>query len=647
MRLPRRRTLPQVEALEDRCTPSYAVLDLGAFTAGAINGAARVAGTVNLTGAVEPFPRGQPALWQDGTTVKLGTLGGSYGAAYDLNDAGQVAGTATTSSGAYQAFLWDSSTGMRNLGVAGYATAAYGINAPGQVVGTIGLNTYTPRSFLWDSAGGLRDLGTFGGTLNDGFVPSGSQARAINRSGQVVGWLEERSVGGLGVYYTDMEGYVWDSATATLTKVGTLPGFGVGQATGINDAGQVIGTSGYFTSLPHQNVYTPREAFLWQNGVMTDLGMPAASDINDLGQVVGGKFLWQGGTLTDLNTQIDPASGWVITAATGINDAGQIVGQATLNGLTHTVLLTPVDPGQGVSLTVTGFPATTTAGAAGSFTVTVTDGSGGPAAGYTGTVHFASSDPQAALPADYTFTAGDAGVHTFTATLKTAGSQWLAATDAAHGVGGTEAGITVRPAAAATLRVAGFPASVTAGVAGSFTVVARDAYGNTATGYAGTVHFSSSDPQAALPGDYTFTAADQGAHTFSATVKTAGNRWLGAADTTTATVAGSQAGILVSPAAASRLAVSGPASVSAGTAFSITVTAYDAYGNVATGYRGTVSLKSSDPSVKLPKSYTFTASDAGVHTFSGLVLSKKGTQTIKTTDTLDATLTASLTLNVL
>ena len=39
------------------------------------------------------------------------------------------------------------------------------------------------------------------------------------------------------------------------------------------------------------------------------------------------------------------------------------------------------------------------------------------------TVTFGSSDAQAGLPASYAFTAADAGVHTFTATLKTAGSQ--------------------------------------------------------------------------------------------------------------------------------------------------------------------------------------------------------------------------------
>ena len=79
---------------------------------------------------------------------------------------------------------------------------------------------------------------------------------------------------------------------------------------------------------------------------------------------------------------------------------------------------------------MTGFPATT-AGVAQSFTVTVRDAFGNSITGYTGTVTFSSSDVQAGLPASYTFTAADAGVHTFTATLKTAGTQSITVKDAA------------------------------------------------------------------------------------------------------------------------------------------------------------------------------------------------------------------------
>jgi adhesin/invasin len=46
------------------------------------------------------------------------------------------------------------------------------------------------------------------------------------------------------------------------------------------------------------------------------------------------------------------------------------------------------------------------------------------------------------------------------------------------------------------------------------TVTVEDAYGNVVTGYTGRVHFTSSDQTAALPANYTFTAADKGVHAF-------------------------------------------------------------------------------------------------------------------------------------
>src|SRR5262249_296709 len=76
---------------------------------------------------------------------------------------------------------------------------------------------------------------------------------------------------------------------------------------------------------------------------------------------------------------------------------------------------------------------------------------------------------------------------------------------------------TVGASTASAFQLTGFPTSTTAGAAGTFTLTALTAPGAVATGYTGTVHFTSSDGQAVLPGDYTFTSSDQGVHTFSAT----------------------------------------------------------------------------------------------------------------------------------
>jgi hypothetical protein len=71
----------------------------------------------------------------------------------------------------------------------------------------------------------------------------------------------------------------------------------------------------------------------------------------------------------------------------------------------------------------------TAAGRRFSVTVTARDSVGHTATNYTGTVHFRSTDKNATLPANYTFTSADAGVHTFTVTLRTPGSQTITATD--------------------------------------------------------------------------------------------------------------------------------------------------------------------------------------------------------------------------
>ena len=77
-------------------------------------------------------------------------------------------------------------------------------------------------------------------------------------------------------------------------------------------------------------------------------------------------------------------------------------------------------------------------------------------------------------------------------------------------------------------------------MANNFTVTVRDAYGNLAAGYTGTVKFTSTDKQAMLPPNYRFTAADAGVHTFSIVLKTAGNTVFNLQDTSNLAMASSQ-----------------------------------------------------------------------------------------------------------
>ncbi len=303
-----------------------------------------------------------------------------------------------------------------------------------------------------------------------------------------------------------------------------------------------------------------------------------------------------------------------------------------------------VGPAGAAQLVVSGYPSATTAGASHSLTVTATDASNNTATGYLGTVHFSSSDGAAVLPPDYTFVAGDAGSHVFNVTLNTTGSQSISATDTVtSSITGTQTGIVVGPAGAAQLVVSGYPSATTAGASHSLTVTATDASNNTATGYLGTVHFSSSDGAAVLPPDYTFVAGDAGSHVFNVTLNTTGSQSISATDTVTSSITGTQTGIVVGPAGAAQLVVSGyPSATTAGASHSLTVTATDASNNTATGYLGTVHFSSSDGAAVLPPDYTFVAGDAGSHVFN-VTLNTTGSQSISATDTVTSSITGTQT----
>src|SRR5262249_48110049 len=153
--------------------------------------------------------------------------------------------------------------------------------------------------------------------------------------------------------------------------------------------------------------------------------------------------------------------------------------------------------------------------------------------------------------------------------LKTAGGQTFTASDGA--ITGSAA-VVVSSAAASKLIVSGFPSPITAGANDSFTVAVQDPYGNNAPSFDGTVRFQSSHGHARLPAEYTFLPTDAGVHTFTSGValETAGSQTVTAS---AGSITGSAA-VVVSPAAASRLIVSGfPSPTTAGVASSFSVRA--------------------------------------------------------------------------
>ena len=165
----------------------YTIMDLGPFGAGSRES---IASGINNSGQVVGYNYfGAAFLYQNGQMIDLGGLGGTPDThPADINDRGQVVGTASTPDGTGHAFLYQDGH-MTDLGtLGGTSSSAWGINDSGQVVGT----HFVPGSadqgnccilaFLYTPGGGIQDLGIPGGLLGGGIL-----AHGLNNRGQVVG----------------------------------------------------------------------------------------------------------------------------------------------------------------------------------------------------------------------------------------------------------------------------------------------------------------------------------------------------------------------------------------------------------------------------------------------------------------------------
>lgn len=315
----------------------YGIVDLGTFggtfsAASDLDDRGRVVGAAWTAGSqMHPF------LWEDGSLIDLGTLGGPSGSsAGGINGLGQITGQADNASNVRRAFLWDDYVMTELPPLAGGEGRGFDINDAGQIVGISHASSGYQHGFLYDSiTEEIIDLGTALPGDNT------SYANAINVWGQIAAWSGPgNGVAGAKAYLYQGGGWL---------PLGTLGGTrSVGY--GLDDAGRIVGWSDVAGDVTSR-------AFLWEGGVMTDLGTlggptSTAAGVHESGPVVGWSdvvgatesqhaFVYAGGEMADLNQLIPAGSGWELTFAVAVNASGQIAGRGVVAGENHAYLATP------------------------------------------------------------------------------------------------------------------------------------------------------------------------------------------------------------------------------------------------------------------------------------------------------------------
>jgi probable HAF family extracellular repeat protein len=186
---------------------------------------------------------------------------------------------------------------VQDLGtLGGGGSEATAINDSGQVVGwSWTANDSEQHAFLYDSTNGMQDLGSY------------RSPTSINNYGKVVGYSSVTEH-----YASSSHAFLYDSATQEMQDLGgTVESYNSSRATGINYSGNVVG---YVCNIYYGYCDGSSHAFLKESGQ----------------------------PMIDLNTLLPADSGWTITSASAINRDSKIAATGYKDGgRAHALLLTP------------------------------------------------------------------------------------------------------------------------------------------------------------------------------------------------------------------------------------------------------------------------------------------------------------------